>query len=101
MEGKLHTLELELQEVKEELRVLKEVRKSVALNTPRDDALHAERLLLLDKEKRLEDKIERAMTPTAIPAPAPPGNSITLPQVLSLSSIASFLSSPPPRVGQN
>jgi len=45
----------------------------------REESLRQEKLLLMSKNE------------STISAPAPPGNSITLPQVLPLSSIASFL----------
>ena len=88
-------LEQEIKEVKEELRGIKNDLASVGLTEAREGFLTQRQVALLTEKARLEDKLERVMTPTTIaPAPAPPGNSITLPQVLPLSSIASFLSSP-------
>jgi hypothetical protein len=58
--------------------------------TPEDwrTDIQKEKLLLLEKEKRIEEKLERTLTATTLPtpAPAPPGNSITPPQVLPLAS---------------
>ena len=89
----VNALEQELKEVKDELKGIKKALSSVGLSDMKESALSNRQVALLTEKARLEDKIERAMTPTAptTPASAPPGNSITLPQVLPL---ASFLSSP-------
>ena len=89
----VNALEKELKEVKDELKGIKKALSSVGLSDMKESALSNRQVALLTEKARLEDKIERAMTPTAptTPASAPPGNSITLPQVLPL---ASFLSSP-------
>ncbi len=88
----VNSLEKELQEVKAELKGIKKALSSDGLTEAREGFLTQRQVALLTEKARLEDKIERAMTPTTTtPAPAPPGNSITLPQVLPLSSIVSFL----------
>ena len=84
-------LKQELKEVKEELRGIKDDLASGRFSEGERIALRKNMDSLLTEKARLEDKIERAMTPTtSTPVPAPPGNSITLPQVLPLSSIASL-----------
>ncbi len=51
--------------------------------TPKDEKhdLTARQLALLEKEKRIDAKLERIRTASAAPT-APPGNSIILPRVL-------------------
>ena len=87
----VNALEQELKEVKEELRGIKDDLASGRFSEGERIALRNDRVALLARLDKLENVIQ-AMTPTAtVPAPAPPGNSITLPQVMPL---ASFLSSP-------
>ena len=88
----VNALEQEIKEVKDELKGIKKALSSDGLTEAREGFLTQRQLALLARLDKLENVIQ-AMTPTTptTPAPAPPGNSITLPQVLPL---ASFLSSP-------
>ena len=89
----VNALEQEIKEVKDELKGIKDDLASGRFSEGERIALRNDRVALLARLDKLENVIQ-AMTPTApttVPAPAPPGNSITLPQVLPL---ASFLSSP-------
>jgi hypothetical protein len=89
----VNALEQELKEVKDELKGIKKALSSVGLSDMKESALRNDRVALLARLDKLENEIKSLTTSTSTPAPAPPGNSITLPQVLPLSSIASFLSS--------
>jgi hypothetical protein len=51
---------------------------------------------LREEKKALKDEIAKARNPVPAPAPAPPGNCITLPQVLPLSFFCFSSSFPPP-----
>ena len=95
MAEKLPTLEEERDSIRRQLPEL-----AVKLRTVGDDRDYEKELLkvqgsLLKRLETLEGQIINPLrTPSATaPAPAPPGNSITLPQVLPL---ASFLPPPPP-----
>ena len=80
-----HPRQIDLEEVKQKLN---QAEADLRAGVLAPDAYTVLTTGLYAKEARLENQIYGA-TPT--PAPAPPGNSITLPQVLPL---ASFLSSP-------
>ncbi len=86
----LHPLQIELVVVKQKLN---QAEADLRAGTLTSDGFTALTNFLRAEKADLEDKLERAMTPTVpTPALAPPGNAITLPQVLPL---ASFLLSSP------
>ena len=87
----VNALEQELKEVKDELKGIKKALSSVGLSDMKESALRNEKVALLARLDKLENVIQALTTSAPVPTPAPPGNSITLPQDLPL---ASFLSSP-------
>ena len=78
-----HPLQPDLDNVKQRLRKVQDTLETGGLSETREANLIAQQRDLLAKEARLEVRIYGPL-PTA---PAPPGNFITVPQVLPLSFI--------------
>jgi hypothetical protein len=92
MEDELSLLKGELQTVATDLNNNRKILAMKGLTATDIVKLSDYQCNLLKRQDKLEDQIKALQTPTATTfVPAPPGNSITLPQVLPLSSIASFL----------
>ncbi len=92
----LATIQVKLDKVEQEIEEAKAKLETGKLTSDAFTALAAH---LREEKKALKDEIAKARNP--VPAPAPPGNFITLPHVLPLSFIIFSSSLPPPLFLQN
>ncbi len=82
MEGRISKIQKQLEDVDIELKENREQMKRVGLSDDDKSILNKIYLALLEKEKSLRELETNDHLTSSTPVPAPPGNSITLPQLL-------------------